>query len=109
MSMMYSRFEPPLLMLSLVDVGRPLAIDEPPAVSFSAPSLTLHPLLGRTSPGPPVLPPLPPLPMPSLPPVEELPPLALPPPAPPLEVALVVVVPVVVAVAPVVVAVAPVV
>src|SRR4051794_24904730 len=49
MSMMYSRLEPPLVILSLVDVGRPLEIDMPPVVSVFAPSLTLQPLLGSAA------------------------------------------------------------
>ena len=85
--MMYSRLEPPLVILSLVEVARPLATDMPPVVNVFAPSLTPQPLLGTAAPPLP-FPPPPPL---ELPPVEappvELPPAAVPPEAlPPLAV-----------------------
>src|SRR5688572_7970328 len=88
MSMMYSRLEPSIEMLSLVDVARPPETEEPPAVSVSAPLATSQPALRTGAPS--VLPPLPP-PL-ALPPLEApplvLPPLAVPPPeaAPPLAV-----------------------
>src|ERR1035438_3630192 len=86
MSTMYSRLMPPLVMLSLVDVGIPFATDMPPVVSVFAPFVTPQPLLGTAALAPPAAPP-PPL-APELPPVEappELPPAAPPPAAlPPL-------------------------
>lgn len=90
--MMYSRLEPPLVIFSLVDVGRPLATDMPPVVSFFAPSMTPQPLLGTGAPLPPVPPPPAPPPILEVPavgaaPPAELPPAAIPPLAvPPLEV-----------------------
>src|SRR3954462_9982588 len=90
MSMRYSGLVPPLIIVSFVDVGRPLITDMPPVVSFFAPSMTPQPLLGTAAPLPPAPAP-PPLPlMPALPPVAApplpvLPPAALPPePRPPL-------------------------
>src|SRR6187402_2579232 len=91
MSMMYSRLEPPLVILTLVDVARPLATDMPPVVMVFTPSFTVQPLLGTGAvplgvPPPPALPPvleLPPVeapPRPALPP-PAVPPEALPPPA----------------------------
>src|SRR5690349_17882245 len=106
MSMMYSRLEPPLVILSRVDVGRPFATDIPPVVSVFAPSMTPQPLLGTGAllPSPPPLPPLgappAPEPPPATAPPEALPPLAEPPPgipplaAPPLVIPPVVVPPV---------------
>src|SRR5690349_13809578 len=86
MSMMYSRVDPSLnLMLSLVDVARPLMTDMPPVVIVFAPFVMPQPLLGTAPLAPPAAPP-PPL-APELPPVEAppaLPPAALPPaPLPP--------------------------
>jgi len=82
---MYSRLLPPLMIVSLVDVGRPPITDMPPVVSVFAPSLTPQPLLGTAAPAPPAPPPLPPVP--DFPPVEAPPPVAVPPVAvPPLAV-----------------------
>ena len=84
--MMYSRLMPPLVILSLVDVGRPFATDMPPVVSVFKPFMTLQPLLG-TGAVPPPVPPPPPLPplVPPLPPGDAPPPLAFPPAAVPPE------------------------
>src|SRR5512133_3363379 len=77
MSMMYSRLDPPLVILSLVDVGRPFAIDEPPVVSVFWPLVLPQPLLGTAV--PPAAPPLA-VPPPRAPPFAA-PPFALAPPA----------------------------
>src|SRR5437763_14830178 len=73
MSTMYSRFIPPLVIVSLVDVGFALMTDEPPVVSVFAPLVMPHPALGTGA----LLPPAPPTP---LPPVPALPPVEPPPP-----------------------------
>jgi len=63
MSMMYSRLIPPLVILSLVDVGRALMTDEPPVVIVFTPSVLPQPALGTAALLPPAPPPtaLPPL------------------------------------------------
>lgn len=78
---MYSRLIPPLMIVSLVEVGRPFMTDMPPVVSVFAPSVTLQPLLGTGA----LLPPPPLPPVPELPPVEAPPLPALPPAAVPAE------------------------
>src|SRR6185312_14130215 len=93
--MMYSRVIPPLVMLSLVDVGRPIETDMPPVVSFFRPSVTPQPLLGTGAlpfpeAPPPALAPVarPPAALPPWLPLPAAPPLAVPAPAvPPLAVA----------------------
>ena len=74
--MMYSRLEPPLVIFSRVDVGRPFEIDDPPVVSAYTPSFTPQPLLGI---GGLLLSPPPLAKAPPAAPPEAAPPLALPP------------------------------
>src|SRR6185436_16324436 len=79
MSMMYSRLIPPLVILSLVDVGRALMTEEPPVVSVFAPFVMPQPLLGRAA-----LPPRPPVPpAPAVPVVPAAPVVPAPPAVPP--------------------------
>src|SRR6478672_6652929 len=90
MSTMYSRFIPPLVIVSLVDVGLALMTDEPPVVSVFAPFVMPQPALGTGAllpPAPPAppAPPQPPLPPrpPADPPAPEVPAAPAPPEAPP--------------------------